>query len=111
MPGSPACYHDRVIGGQRKTISLPPAQQSGTIKFGRVFLSLGAMQDTTCDLNILKRDGTRNPRFPQSIFVRRGRQIVYELEGGSNPDAVARVDLVGTPATYEVSVLVETDSP
>jgi hypothetical protein len=110
MPGSPACYHERAVGGRRTTISLPPALGSGIIEFGRVFLSLGAATDSACDFTILRFDGTR--RYgPHKMPVPRGRQVVFELEGGGNPDAVAVVDLVGDPITTEVSVLVETDSP
>jgi hypothetical protein len=111
MPGSPVCYVEKALGGRRNTISLPPAQQSGAIKFGRVFLSLGARQDTGLDLTILRFDGT--PRYgPHKIPVRRGRaSAVFELQGGSNPDAVAVVDMFGAPADDEVSVLVEADTP
>ena len=111
MPGSPVCYVEKALGGRRNVISLPPAGQSGVIKFGRVFLSLGARQDTQCDLTILKFDGT--PRYgPHKIKVYRGRRVVFELEGGGgNPDAVAVVDMFGGPADEEVSVLVEADTP
>ena len=112
MPGSPASYVERAVGGRRTPICLPPARGAGVIDFGRVFLSLGADSWVgRVDFSIVKFDGTNKPGFPQDIAVPRGRQVVYELEGGSNPDALAVVDLRGFRPDIEVSVLVETDSP
>jgi hypothetical protein len=62
--------------------------------------------------NIIKFNGTTKPGFPQSRTVTPGRDdVIFELEGGGNPDSEFVVDLSTFPDFVEVSVLVETDSP
>jgi hypothetical protein len=112
MPGSPSAYVEKAVGGRVTPIGLPPPQQSGTIDFGRTFLSLGAaFQVSGVALNIVCNDGSNKPGFPQVITVRQGRREVFELGGGPNHDALTTVNLLAQTPTTEVSVLVETDSP
>ena len=113
MPGSPASYVEKALGGRITPVSLPPARQAGLIDFGRVFVSVGSNRFLgMVSFNIIKFDGTTKPGFPQSRTVTPGRDdAIFELEGGGNPDAVFVVDLSTFPDFVEVSVLVETDSP
>jgi hypothetical protein len=114
MPGSPASYVERAVGGRVTPVSLPPPRQAGIIDFGRVFVSIGTNAPSLpgVGITIIKFDGTTKPGFPQTRNVTRGRSsAVFELEGGGNPDAVFVVNLFAFPPSVEVSVLVETDSP
>lgn len=113
MPGSPAAYHEIVRGGEVAPIGLVPPRQAGAIKFGRVFISLGAPSRVDdVSLTIIRQDGTPKPNFDGRIVrVRPGRQEFFELGGGRNLDTLAVVDMSNVPPGREVAVLVEWDSP
>ncbi len=113
MPGSPAAYHEIVRGGEVAPIGLVPPRQAGGIKFGKVFISLGApSQVDDVSLTIIRQNGTPKPNFNDRIVrVRPGRREVFELGGGGNFDTLAVVDMSNVPPGGEVAVLVEWDSP
>ncbi len=82
-------------------IALPPADQSGGVKYGATWLSLGTDFGTATVRLAIGRPG--DFRIEENLQVPTGRQVVRRLRGGIVDQVASIVHLGGPP----VSVLVE----
>jgi hypothetical protein len=89
----------------RRVVPLPPAQNSGTIKYGDVFLSLAAATAMPVDITILTEKG----KVALGTFnLTPGRTVIRKIEAG---DCAADVSFTTTATAQLVTALVEYTAP